>query len=494
MNVNIIQAIEDQHLLGFMFKDPSTWGSWRTFLKAIFGLPMDRGERKLFRDCTGLRNPPGKPIKEAFVIAGRRSGKSFTSALIAIYLACFKDWKAYLSPGEKGWIFVIAVDKLQARIIKNYMAAALRGSKALKGFIQKETQEEIYLKNNIVIAIKTASFRSIRGYTLLAAVLEELAFWRSEDSANPDKEVLTAVRPALSTIPESILIGISTPYSRTGVLWDQFKAAYGKAGGPLIWKAETKVMNPAIDKSLVKQAMQDDPEAARAEWLGEWRTDISAFLPQEVVESCVVTGRYELPKIDAEYFAFVDPSGGRQDSFTLAIAHREEGGKIVLDAIREHCPPLKPENVVSEHCKLLKTYKVDSVTSDKYAGEWVTDAYRRNDVSVNASKLTASELYLELLPMISNGSAELLDNTRLVSQLAGLERRTRSGGKDLITHYPGGHDDVANAVAGALILASRRHGAFAGIVDHDVYPDDYGDGIDGDLARMIAGAMGRRGE
>jgi len=35
----------------------------------------------------------------------------------------------------------------------------------------------------------------------------------------------------------------------------------------------------------------------------------------------------------------------------------------------------------------------------------------------------------------------------------GLERRARSGGKDLVTHYPGGHDDVANAAAGALVAA-----------------------------------------
>jgi hypothetical protein len=42
----------------------------------------------------------------------------------------------------------------------------------------------------------------------------------------------------------------------------------------------------------------------------------------------------------------------------------------------------------------------------------------------------------------------------LVSQLHGLERRTARGGKDSIDHGPGQHDDVANAVAGAIVLAS----------------------------------------
>jgi hypothetical protein len=42
----------------------------------------------------------------------------------------------------------------------------------------------------------------------------------------------------------------------------------------------------------------------------------------------------------------------------------------------------------------------------------------------------------------------------MVSQFVGLERRTSRGGRDSIDHAPGGHDDVANAVAGAAWLAS----------------------------------------
>ena len=44
---------------------------------------------------------------------------------------------------------------------------------------------------------------------------------------------------------------------------------------------------------------------------------------------------------------------------------------------------------------------------------------------------------------------------RLVQQLATLERRTARGGKDSIDHPPGGHDDIANAIAGAALLARK---------------------------------------
>jgi hypothetical protein len=48
----------------------------------------------------------------------------------------------------------------------------------------------------------------------------------------------------------------------------------------------------------------------------------------------------------------------------------------------------------------------------------------------------------------------LLDDDRLVRQLTGLERRVSRGvNRDNIDHPPGAHDDLANAVAGALVLA-----------------------------------------
>lgn len=456
--MNIVDALHSREIFRLLFKDPATWRSWEVFLRGLFGLELETAaDRKLFRECTGLERAPSKASRESFVICGRRSGKSYMSAVIAAYLAAFKDWKPYLSPGEKGWIFVIANDKQQAGIIKAYISGIFHRTKCLKALVEKETVETLELRNGVNIAVKTASFRSLRGYTVLCAILEEIAFWRSEESANPDKEILAAVRPALATIPDSLLIGISTPYSRAGVLFDMFKAYYGTAGGPLIWKAPTTVMNPTIDKRLIENALNEDPQAAAAEWEAEWRQDVEAFISQELVEAVTVPGRFELPRVrGAQYFAFVDPSGGRQDSFTLAIAHGEKSGKVVLDVLRERRPPFQPQAVAAEFADVLKSFGVRDVASDRYAGEWVVEAFAAHGIRVKPSELAASELYLELLPLIANGSFELLDSKRLAAQLAGLERRTRAGGKDLVTHYPGGHDDCANAAAGAIVAVKRE--------------------------------------
>jgi len=376
--MEITEAIRDKRFFAGLFKDSNTWYAWEIYLKALFGLPItDKEELKLFRNCTGLKSQPSKRPRESFVICGRRSGKSFMSSIIAVYLATFKDWSRVLNPGERGYIFVIANDKAQARIIKSYVSGILGQSAHFQKLVSKDLAWEIELHNQVTISVKTCNFRSIRGYTLICCIAEEIAFWRSEDSANPDKEILTAVRPALATIPESLLIGISTPYSRSGVLYEAFKKYHGKPGSTLIWQAATERMNPTIDRSLIKNALEDDPSAAKAEWEAEFRMDIEAFMPLEFIEAVIAPGRFELPKVEgASYYGYLDPSGGRQDSMTLAIAHKENGGRVILDVLREARPPFQPSSVVAEYSGLLKDYKISKIESDRYAGEWVSEAFR----------------------------------------------------------------------------------------------------------------------
>lgn len=464
--MNIIDIIDDERFFLPLFRDLTTWQAWRVFIKALFGLPIiDKAEIKIFRQCTGLKQPRKTMAKEAFVVVGRRSGKSFISSIIAVYLAAFKDWKEYLSPGEKGWIFIIATDKAQAKVIKSYISGILNSTQAFRNLIDRELQWEIELKNGISIAVKTCNFRTIRGYTVVAAICEEIAFWRDENSANPANEILTALRPALATVPESLLIGISTPYSRFGYLWEQFSKHFGKRGDriPLVWKAPTRLMNPTIDESFIQDALKDDYSSAKSEWLAEWREDIEAFFSLEMIDAVVVPKRIELPRIEnSQYYGFIDPSGGRQDSFTLAICHREDKGKIILDCIREIRPHFKPKDVVEEFSDTLKSYGVYLVESDHYAAEWVSSTFEENGISVENSELTSSEIYLNFLPLVANNSVELLDNKRLIEQLRGLERKARSGGRDQITHasFAGSHDDLAIAVAGAIVRADKHKKLF----------------------------------
>ncbi len=208
--MNIIESMRSREIFRNSFEDLRTWGAWEVYLKALFGLEMSAEEGKIYQEHTGNRPRPGKAKQISYVLSGRRSGKSKISSLLACYIATSRDWSKVLSPGEQGYIFLIANDKEQAKILKRYISGILERSPRLKSLIKKNLTWEIQLNNGITIAVRTKNFRTLRGYSVIAAILEELCFWRSEESANPDLEVVAAVRPSMLTVKDSMLIGISS--------------------------------------------------------------------------------------------------------------------------------------------------------------------------------------------------------------------------------------------------------------------------------------------
>lgn len=459
VDATILEACDSPALFGRWFKTAATWRAWFIFLRALFGLPIAEDDRELWERCTARRwLPDSGGFHEAWLICGRRAGKSLILALVAVFLATFRDWAPYFSPGERGTVMVIAADRRQARVIFRYALALLRKVPALAALIERETADAIDLSNGVTIEILTANFRSLRGYTVVAALGDEVAFWRSEESANPDAEILAAIRPAMATIPGSRLLVASSPYAKRGVVWDAFRKHFGKDGPVLVWRADTRTMNPTVPEELIAEAYERDPASAAAEYGAEFRSDVETFIAREVVEALVVPGRHELPPVSGTvYFAFVDPSGGSQDSMTLAIAHGSEG-RAVLDAVRERRPPFSPDAVVEEFTTLIKSYGgLASVEGDRYGGEWPRERFKVHGVEYRVAEKPKSDIYRDLLPRLNSGQAELLDHPRLVAQLCGLERRTARGGRDSIDHAPGSgsRDDLSNAVAGALIKAVR---------------------------------------
>jgi hypothetical protein len=455
--IDILQAINDPNLFGSLFKDPASWQNWRVFLAAVFGLPMGDEDKAIFHVFTGRTEPPTAQVREVFAIVGRRGGKSFVSAVVACFLALFRDWSPYLQRGEVGTIMVIASDRQQARVILRYIKGILQ-IPIFQKEVERDLAWEIILKNQVSIAIKTCDYRTLRGFTVLAAICDELSFWASEGQ-NPAEEILQAVRPAMASIPNALLMGISTPYSRTGPLYEVFREKYGQDDKDvLVWRAASRQMNPSIPAAVVDKALAADYAAARAEYLAEWRDDVTSFLTADLIEEAIKTGRTQLPRVyHVEYKAFVDPSGGTgSDSFSMAIAHKTPGGVIVLDYLDEVRPPLSPKTVVYKFSKMLEYYGIDRVEGDAYSGAWVREAFRERNIEYWPSRFNKSEIYLNFEPLAAQGQIELLDNARLKEQLRGLERRTRSGGKDGVDHGPGLHDDLANAAAGAIVAAVKR--------------------------------------
>jgi hypothetical protein len=458
--LTILDAVADDKLFAPWFRDRATWNVWFAMLAALFGLPLTDEQLAIYQRCSGRTVPPSAPASEAWLVCGRRAGKSFVLALIAVYLAAFHDYRRYLSPGERGTVLIIATDRKQARTIFRYIRALLTQVPMLAKLITREDRETFDLENSVTIEVGTASFKSVRGYTIVAALCDEIAFWPTDDSAQPDYEILDALRPGMATIPNAMLLCASSPYARRGALWDAHRRHFGKDGDTtLVWQAPTRTMNPSVPQRIIDEATERDAASAAAEYGAQFRSDVESFVNREAVDACVSVGVRERPPMpDVSYSAFVDPSGGSADSFTLAIAHQEDD-VAVLDAIRERRPPFSPEDVVLEFATLLKTYRIAEVQGDRYAGDWPRERFREHGIAYELAAKPKSDLYRDLLPAINSRKVDLLEDARLVAQIVGLERRTARGGKDSIDHAPNAQDDLANSVAGVIAaLASSTQG------------------------------------
>lgn len=450
MTFTIRDLMEDPKLLGEQFGGES-WTAWRALLCGFYGLPLSEQEQAIFEALT-KRKSPLEALLELALVIGRRGGKSICAGLLCIYEGFFVDHRDKLSPGELATVLVLSADRLQSRNLMNYVTGLILSCPMLKAMVLSMNKETIELENNCIIRIGTASFRTTRGYTFAAAICDEIAFWRSDDSANPDFEIINAIRPGLATL-EGKLIMLSSPYSRKGVLYDTYTRYYGKEGDVLVAQAESRTMNALLPQRVVDAALERDHSAASAEYLAQFRSDLEQFLSREVVDDAVriepLEHEYDKSK---HYFAFVDPSGGGPDEFCLAIGHLEKD-RTIVDLVRARKGT--PATITAEYAQIVKSYGLSSVTGDRYAGSWPGDEFQNNGINYMPAKKPRSDLYLDLLPALNSGRVELPPDNRMVNQLIGLERRTSRSGKDSINHPPNAHDDRANAIAGLVSMATR---------------------------------------
>jgi hypothetical protein len=436
-------------------------------MRAIQGERLTKSERAFFVTVAGGREPPTKPVKEAWVIAGRRSGKDSAVSGAACHIAASFNPKGILRPGERATCACCAVDRSQAAILHRYISAYFREIPALKAMIRRETAQGLELKNGVDILVTTSDFRAVRGRSYLLCVMDEIAFFRDVDSStNPDREIYRGLVPGMTTIPQSLLIGITSPFKRSGLAYERWQKYFGKNDDRiLVIHAPTTALNPTLDEAEIAAALADDNLAARSDFYAEWRDDLAGYIPRDVLERCVERGAMVRPyERGRRYFAFLDAAEGLNangDSFAAAIAHSQrdrDTDLVVLDWLQEWRPPFNPAEIVRAISGVLDEYGLHEIAGDHHAAGFVINELQKCNKRLADCELSKSDLYLEVLPRFSAGRVRLTDSDRLIGQLCALERRALSGGHDRVDHARGSHDDLANAAAGALWYASRRRG------------------------------------
>ncbi|MDV2502899.1 MAG: hypothetical protein RX318_02975 [bacterium] len=471
--ITIIDAIQDSQLIGDEISEAQ-----EMCLRVLYGLPLNPKQVDLYNELAG--KPPGTPYepqdyREGTFVIGRRGGKSDKlAANTAIYEGCFRDHSPFLSPGETGMVLCLS-QTLRTKIVFNYILAKLQRSPILSGMIAKETAEEIHLTNGIIIACYPCSFKAIRGLTVVCSINDEVAFWQIE-GVNPDREVMTAIRPAMVTIPHAKLIKISSPYAKAGEIWEDYRRREERSD-VLVIQAPTVLMNPSAAEHVERERGRD-PENALREYDAIFAEGLETFLPSEAVDACVREGETEdLPRLARyRYFSATDAAFVK-DRFTFCVAHTEERKKAVVDVLRgwertQEKGPVDLEEVAAEIARLAKEYRTHHVVGDQYAAEPLRQALRRHGTQFRETYRMARDMrtkdhtfkgtervraYITLRQAIIKGLVSLPDHKQLLKELKALEMRRTGGGGVQIGHpRHGGHtDDFADVVA--LAVAQTLH-------------------------------------
>ena len=458
--ITMRQAIFDRGLLGSAFPrkagEPDTWVPWKAMALAAMGEALRPRELAAFQKMTKRETAPTERVEELVVIKGRRSGGTTYSAVIVTYLAGLVDYSDTLGVGERGVALLMAPTQRQAEIAFQRVEGLFDASPLLRSMIIGRTASSLSLNNGVDVEVQSASPRSLRGLTLVGAVADEAAFFQTEStSRNSDVEILNAVRPALMTT-RGLLVIASSPYAAQGELYDAYTKFYGKDGPILVAKAASRETNPTLSEAFIARQMERDPVAARSEFFGEFRTDVTGFIDRDKLTEAVDQGVLERPPVGG-HVAFADAAAGLEesadgDSYTLSIGHATDDGTVIIDLAREWKPPFSAADVTATVAGLLKEYGCETVTTDGYSAGFVRSELARHGIGHAVSEFDKSALYAATLPMLTSRRVRLPDSKTLVDQFCSLERRPGANGRDRIDSR--GHEDLANSCAGVIALLS----------------------------------------
>jgi hypothetical protein len=425
-------ALDNPELFGSIMSGKS-WSRWRTLLIASMGEPLTFWERRIFRKFTGRDREPGQMVEELVAVAGRRSGKSRSAAVLAAYMAALCDHSDAQAVGERLKVLVLAKDQRQAGVVFGYISGVFDSVPLLREMVVNRTLDTISLSTGIDVEIKAATPTGVRGFTAVCVIADEAAFWTTDTaSANADTEILNAVRPSLITTQGPLLI-LSSPFARRGEVWELYDKHYGAKGDPgiLVLHGASRVFNPSLPNSVVERALARNPIAARAEYLAEFRSDLEGYVSLDTLRACTgpVTEWPPLPGV--HYTAGIDAAtGSGDDSLALGIAHFDEGsGRVILDFIREWRPPFSPTAVLTEVASHCRRFNIAEIIGDRFAEKFVAEMLFGSRMHYRRSDRVTSDNFAELLPMLNSHEVMLPNLPAFIEQLASLQAKPSSRGR-----------------------------------------------------------------
>lgn len=401
----------------------------------------------------------------AVVVAGGRSGKSYLLALRALHLALTTPLDT-LARGESAFAIVVAPDKRLAKQALAYVRGALE-SAGLQNLITSETTESITLdrgqRHTVTLAVLPASAggASVRGRSLVCAILDEAAFFRDEGYAVNDVEIFKAASPRVISGGQT-LVG-STPWARSGLLFDLYKSNWGNPQTCIVAHAPTTLLRNGSSpadlrvRAEVQREFIRDPENARREFGAEFlEIGTSQFFEPHLVE---LSQSSEIePPCERDKIAIGVDLGFARDSSALVAVATSPSGHVRVVRVEVVGSPSKPSETAQLFAAVARSYGATAVVADVHYREAVREWLQPWGLSVvsapegNRGKI---ESYERVKRLFAERSIEIPRHPELLRQLKSITARVGAGGTITITapRTPqGGHGDIVSA----LVCACSR--------------------------------------
>ena len=240
---------------------------------------------------------------------GRRGGKSSSLCRIAVLEALFGDHN--IPPGDAGYVAIVSVDRSEAERRLRTVRAILDALRVA----YREKGDAIELVNRpVIFAVFTATVSGVSGPTVIAAICDETAKWRDQNTgANPATEVLASLRPAMATMPNakeflsSSVVGLEDAHAKA--------YADGDTDAQVVAAAPTWIANPTLTESYTHTL-----ETSDRVWLREYAnqpqgSSLGAFDPE------AIDAAFDVPALEHIGVPVIamDAAGRGSDSFAWAV-------------------------------------------------------------------------------------------------------------------------------------------------------------------------------
>lgn len=416
--------------------------------------------RQLFGDVDVI---PPSARRILVLVLGRGSGKTTLVSAYGLYVAVTAD-VSRCGPGDVPVVVVIAPDRKTASLSVRMALEMVRATPDLARMLESETSDGFTLRRHDGRLVSFEAFAasrggsSARGRSILAFILDEAQFFRSDDGGAfvvNDRDVYRALIPRLLKGGKGIFI--STPWPTDTLMGELFAKNHEAPSTALAARAPTLLMrddDPDLEATIEAERARDAENALREFDCDTSLTGAGSYFDAGAIDAAVDDAALAGTRVaHFEYAAGAD-FAFKSDSSALVVT-QYDGKTYSVVALEELRPqrgkPLQPSAVVETFAAVAKGYGVNHLIADAHYREAIHEAllkHRMYIVDAPAGISGKTETYARARAVLHDGRARLPNHPRFLAQLKAIvSKPTPGGGVSIVSprRAGGGHGDIVSA-------------------------------------------------